>query len=218
MIRSLRVIAVLVGLAGVALVVVSGVRPWAYVTVPGVGGLDHLPLLGRKALPSVLPIALAAGAGVVVMATAARVIRFGVAAALVAGGVLVGLATHDARQNALSSATKALESTIGMFGQNSQLTLPAGILADGKAELTIWSLIAVGGGALIAASGVLGLLTGARWPDPAQRFETAGDRPLGAIGRPAGAMAPPGTSAGAIPPAADDARTWDALSRGDDPT
>jgi hypothetical protein len=195
-------VSILLGLIGAALVVVAGSRTWAHVSLPDLGGMNNLPLSGRQAAPTAIPIALAAGAGVIVMATAGRAIRFPVAAALVAAGALVGVASHDARHSAVSSAAKAMESAIGMANQKSVIKLPGDVLANASAELTIWPLLGILGGVLIALSGLAGLLTGASWPGPASRFEAA----------------TPGTSAGAGPAAPDDARTWDALSRGDDPT
>jgi len=206
--RLLRVIAVLAGLVGIALVVVAGTRVWAHVTLTGMS-MQDLPLSGRKAAPTAIPIALAVGAALFVMATAGRVLRLVVAVLVAAGGVGVVLVSQDARANATEIATRSLESTLGVFNQSSMIKLPPGLLSGAEQELTVWPLVSIAGGVLIALSGLIGLVTGLRWPGPASRFDSPVEaqvpQPV-----PAETRGPETRSTGT--------RTWDALSRGDDPT
>jgi uncharacterized membrane protein (TIGR02234 family) len=213
--RGFRLIAVLLGLAGIALVVVAGFRTWATVTVNDLPGVSDMPLSGRRAAPSVMPIALAAGAGVIVMVTSVRVIRLLVALALVAGGAGIAFTSLHARQDAAATLSRALETGIGMFNQNSSVKLPPGMLDGATADPTIWPWASLAGGVLVAVSGLLGVVTGAGWPGPASRFESGASAPVSQPGR---AAPPAGRTAPAGPAAVDDAQAWDALSRGDDPT
>jgi uncharacterized membrane protein (TIGR02234 family) len=65
--------------------------------------------------------------------------------------------------------------------------------------VSAWPWPTVAGGAVLALAGVAGIAGGRRWPAPGRRFEREEAAP--------GADGP-----------ADDAATWDALSRGEDPT
>jgi uncharacterized membrane protein (TIGR02234 family) len=68
--------------------------------------------------------------------------------------------------------------------------------ASAAVDLSAWPWPAVAGGVLMALAGVVAAVAGRAWASPSRRFEV------------------PSSSA----PAADDATTWDALSRGEDPT
>jgi Tryptophan-associated transmembrane protein (Trp_oprn_chp) len=213
-IKGSRVIAVLAGLAGIALILAAGFQIWAYVSIGNLPGVSDTPLNGRRAVPSAVPIALAAGAGVIVLVTSGRVIRYLVAGALLLAGAAVALNSLNARQNAIDTAGRALETISGLFGQSS-LIAPAGLLAGATARLTVWSWVSLAGGLLVALSGLIGLLAGGHWPGPAARFETTG-------GHRGGADASAGSGAAAHvradPGTVDEVSAWDALTRGEDPT
>jgi len=111
---------------------------------------------------------------------------------------------------------------------------------DGTAQVTAWPAVSAGGGVIIAAAGLVGLVRGRRWPGPSRRYErggepTSGPGPAGPpqlptpAPTPAPASAPAPVSDRATRPAspaspaspddrADRADVWDSLTRGEDPT
>ena len=70
----------------------------------------------------------------------------------------------------------------------------------GPVTLSAWPWPTVAGGVVLVLAGVTGAVAGRRWPAPGRRFEREEAAPAGADGP------------------ADDTATWDALSRGEDPT
>jgi hypothetical protein len=207
--RSARILTVVLGLAGVALVVLAGTRTWAHVTVLDLPGMTDVALGGRQAAPAVVPVALACGAAVVVLTLAGRVVRLLVALGLVGLGALVVSLTLAARDDAAGALVRSLRTGVGMFGGAVSVGVPQGLDADQtRTVLTGWPWLAVAGGVLLAVAGLVALLTGWAWPGPARRFE--------APGAAATPVPVPGGSADRGSAPMDDA--WDSLSRGDDPT
>jgi uncharacterized membrane protein (TIGR02234 family) len=124
-----------------------------------------------------------------------------VAVALLIFGGYVAVTSVRATHDSAGMLARALRTSFGLFSSRSELGAEAfgGSFTGTTAELTSWPWVAVVGGALIAVSGLVVLVRGGSWPGPASRFERA---------------SPP-----AAPRRQDDvAGTWDALSRGDDPT
>lgn len=197
-----RRLAILLILLGAVVVIFASTRIWARVEVPGVAGLPELTVSGRVAASSGIPIALAAAAGAFVLVTSARTVRFLVGLGLFLAGAWVALNSIMVSQDTGAQLANAMRDSLGLFTSRSNL----GALAFGasfgqaRAELTLWPWVAAAGGLLIALAGLLVMLRGAHWPGPADRYERAGAEP-----------SPEVADAGP-------ARTWDALSRGEDPT
>lgn len=207
-----RRVAILLVLAGAVVIIFASTRVWARVTVPGIAGMPELTVTGRVAASSGVPIALAAAAGAFVLVTSRRAVRFLVGLGLLLAGAWVTVNSIMVSQDTGAQLANAMRDSLGLFTSRSNL----GALAFGasfgqaRAALTVWPWVAAAGGLLVALAGLLVLTGGRRWPGPAERFErTAGASP----------EAPAGTTPAPEPvPDAAPARTWDALSRGEDPT
>jgi uncharacterized membrane protein (TIGR02234 family) len=208
---------VLLTLLGAGLVLLAGTRTWANVSIDtGPPGLSELTVAGRRSVPSAIPIALAAAAGAVVLATSGRGVRLLVAAGLVLAGAVVAISSVQAARDWGRALDAAAQETLGVSGTRAG---PDGTVfgaAAGEVDMTIWPWVCVVGGVVILLAGLLAVIGGRSWPGPTRRYERApgaADR-IGSAGRPGRAVA-----AGSAPGREDTpASTWDALSRGEDPT
>lgn len=227
-----RPAAVVTVLVGVGLVVLAGGRPWVSQALTGVPGVARATASGNQAAPAVTAVALAAAAGAVALALTGRIARRIVALLLVVAGLgVVGL-TVAILQNPGQAVLPAVQNATGRVG-----SLPSGPAAEPIA----WAWSAVVGGVLVLLGGLAALLGSGRWGTAGRRFETStgsaaespASRPpaAGEAGKAAGAgqTAEPDAasvrSASASPRSAagrtcrdQDLDTWDALSRGEDPT
>jgi uncharacterized membrane protein (TIGR02234 family) len=202
---------VLLALAGALLVLLAGTRTWATVNLAGgtFPGVSVLTVAGRRSAPEAIAIALAAAAGAVVLATSGRVVRF-----LVAGGLL--LAGAAVVVSGVRAATDHARAVAIAVQDSLHLTAEQGIGGDGtRVDVPIWPWVAVAGGGLVLLAGLLALLGGRFWSGPTRRYEQAATDPPAGAG-PAGPADPVATAA--TPRPAAPAATWDALSRGEDPT
>lgn len=169
-------VAVAVCLLGAAVLLIAAGRDW--VRIPA-SGLSRASLAEAVEADLVRALGLAALGGVVGIAAARRWGRLAVGVVL----VLVGL-------GAAALAAQA--------GAN---PVPAGDFLGGAPEgtPTAWPWVAVAGGALVVAAGLLVAVRGMRWSALAQRYD--------------GPQAPLADA-----PAETPVEIWDALSRGEDPT
>ena len=201
---------VLLVLVGALLVLLAGTRIWATVQLSGgtFPGGARLSVAGRRSAPEVIAIALAAAAGAVVLATSGRVVRFLVAAGLVIAGSVVVLSGLRAARDQAGAVMIAVQDSL-------HVTADRGFGGDStKVDISIWPWVAAVGGGLILVAGLLALWGGRSWSGPTRRYErlpassatsaTSVDRE-GSAGTPVGRPVAP-------------AATWDALSRGEDPT
>ena len=184
---------VLLALLGAGLVLLAATRTWA--TVEAVGalpGLSDLAVPGRHLAPGAIPIALAVAAGAIVLATSGRTVRFAVAAGLLVGAVVVVVNGVDGALDRTRTTATAVRDSLKVSG--------AGFAAGSTpVDVTIWPWVAVLGGVLIGLAGLLTLVGGRSWAGPTRRYEREkAAAPVSAEPNPAG--------------------TWDALSRGEDPT
>ena len=179
-----------VGLAllGAGLVLLSATRTWVTAAVPDLPAAD-VGVSGRQAAPVVVAVALAAAAAAVVLATSGRAVRLVAALALVAAGAGVVVATLAVVRDPAAAVRPAVTQATGVTGA-----------ATGPAELSFWPWPTLAGGVALVLAGAAGAAGGRRWPAPGSRFERED----------------PASAGGAA--AADDTATWDALSRGEDPT
>jgi len=204
----------LLTLLGALLILLAGTRTWATVTLAGSFlGLSELTVSGRGAAPAVIAIALAVGAAVIVLAVSGRVVRLLVAAGLViAGAVVVVTGVRFARDPGRAVVLALRDSLHVATGSSSW--------SGGTAvDFSIWPWAAAIGGALVLLAGLLGVIGGRSWSGPARRYERATGSPGSGPAGSAGPGASAGSNTGADPAVSvAPAATWDALSRGEDPT
>ncbi len=208
--------AILLVLAGAGLALLAGSRTWAHLGVSSnLPGLTGLVVTGRRAAPAEIPIALAAAAGAIVLATWGRVVRAVVGVGLVAAGVVVTFGAVRVIRSPDDAAAGAVRDALGVFSRGSGDGLDAlNTLFAGSGfsvDVTLWPRVAALGGLLIAVAGLLTLATGWSWPGPTRRY----DRPArtGAV-----PLQTPARTADDNPADLGSAGAWDALSRGEDPT
>ncbi|HST80158.1 MAG TPA: Trp biosynthesis-associated membrane protein [Kineosporiaceae bacterium] len=225
---------VLLTLLGAGLVLLAGTRTWATVKVDGaLPGLTTLTLTGGRAAPALIPVALAAAAGAIVLATSARIARFAVAAGLVLTGAAVAVDAARFAVDPDGAASAAVSANLGLFDDGSSRANGRSAILYGYSDVdfTFWPWVAVVGGGLILLVGVLTTIGGRAWSGPSRRYERApgpGAVPPGSAVRsdltePTGSIAgqrsaPVAAGRPGSSPAETPAATWDALSRGEDPT
>lgn len=192
--RSYALALVLLAVGAGALLLSAG-RVWASAAVGGAGlptlavavtGSDVAPALSALAV-----LALAGVAGLVATRSRGRVV---VGALLVLAGA--GTAWIAVQFALTASGATGAGATIAQVVAE-RTGSPAGAVVVGS----LWWLVALLGGVLVAAAGVLALLRGGGWPQMGRRYERDGAQP-----------AAPG------PRAARPESAWDQLDRGVDPT
>jgi uncharacterized membrane protein (TIGR02234 family) len=210
--RSRRAVIVLT-LLGAGLILLSASRTWATVRLTGALGVGHLPVGGRRELPAAIPVALAAVAAAVVLGIAGRALRVLVATGLAIAAVVLGLAAARAGQDTFRASSLAVRHSLGLIAAKG---VDAEVF-DNDTRFTFWPWVAVGGAGLIALAGLIGMARGWSWPVSGRRFERPGPRDGVALGQASDLAAPPGRPSVMAEKAAPRS-TWDALSRGEDPT
>jgi len=182
-----------VALAGAGLAMLAVTRPWATADVRDLPAAD-VSVSGRQAAPVVVALVLVVAAAAVVAGTAGRAVRLVAAAVLLAGGVGIVVASLAVAADAAGAVRPAVTQATGVTDAS----------RAGDARPTFWPYPAALGGALVAAAGAAALAGSRRWPAPGRRFEVGETT---------------ASTADAAARRADDATaTWDALSRGEDPT
>ncbi|MFF4649060.1 TIGR02234 family membrane protein [Streptomyces sp. NPDC001380] len=184
--RSLALM-LLLTLAGAVLVLWAVGRTWAEGSAAGLGRA-HLSVTGRQV--SGVPGALA----LVGLASAVAVLAVRRAGRL-AVGALVALAGAGA---AVAAALGAAD-TAAVDAEAARSTALAAASAT-RVTHTAWPWLAVAGGVLLCAAGLLTLLRGRDWPSMSSRY----DAPAGRARAPRREATP--------------ADLWNALDRGEDPT
>jgi uncharacterized membrane protein (TIGR02234 family) len=201
--------AVLLTLLGAGLIILACTRTWATVSLGGnLPGMSDLTVSGRRLAPAGIPVGLAAAAGAVVLLTSGRVVRVLVAAGLVVGGALLAVNAAQAAQDTSGAVTSALRDSLGVFSRSAS----GGLISSSgtHAEISVWPWPACLGAVLLLGAGLLVLIRGWYWPGPTRRYERSGAT-VPSTGRQSAPRSAPAADAGP-------AGTWDALSRGEDPT
>ena len=199
--ERMKLPSILTAIAGSALVLLSWSQPWfELVLAEGAGaqtGGAPIAVSGQAASPALAALALAglALAGALAIAGPGIRVVLGVLAVVLGGCIL--LASGVSLGDPVAAVAPAVAEATGVTGAE-----PTAALVR-SATATPWPIVAVVGGILVAASGVLVLATGTRWPVSARRYRGAR---LAADGR------------GAVSGADRAIDDWDELSRGDDPT
>jgi hypothetical protein len=176
---------------------------------------------GTVAAPGLVAAALVLLAAAGALGLVGRVGRWVVVVVVAAAGALVTASALGARSGSEAVATRAVAEATGV----SSLT--------GSVQVAAWPWVAAALGVLVLLAAVGLARASGRWAAPSDRHERRPGAPAPAA-TPARGTAPgdarrtstegtPGASSAttrgtAAPEAADERGTWDALSRGDDPT
>ncbi len=202
-------------LLGAGAVVLAGGRPWASRAVSGVPGLARVVASGTELAPAVTALALVVAAGAIALALAGRLARRVVATLVVLAGVTLLALVASVLRDPDGALAPAVVAATGQSGP----------VAAGPAAVTAWPWLAVAGGLLVVVGGLLALVAGGSWAVTGRRFTTpvpaaSGSGPAATSAEPAGQRATSAESAGQRATARRDRDldTWDALSRGEDPT
>ncbi|MDO5661671.1 MAG: Trp biosynthesis-associated membrane protein [Brachybacterium sp.] len=173
---------------------------WIQATAPDLaGGTLDVAVSGAAAAPAVVALSLVALSAALATALSGRLVRFVTGPVMVAAGIGAILAVLDLRRDPVGASRSAIAEATGMVG------------AGSTAEPTMLSLLPLVPAVLLVLLGALVLLIGGRWRQRTRfrREEEAGAAPSGAS---------PRADAPTVDPGEDPAGTWDALSRGEDPT
>jgi uncharacterized membrane protein (TIGR02234 family) len=179
--------AVLLGAAGAGLAAGFTGRTWATVTMRG--GPDLVPslqaLTGRSLSGGITALGLAGLAGIAALLATRGWARTAVGVLLTGFGVLIAV---------LAPLAVRGDNVVSAAADRTNLTRLTG---DLTVHVGGWWIVALLGGILLAAAGLLTVVRGRRWPGMSARY----DRP------------------GTAPRVGDDpASLWKSLDRGDDPT
>ncbi|GAA1885418.1 TIGR02234 family membrane protein [Streptantibioticus ferralitis] len=190
--RSLAV-ALLLGAAGAALVLLAAGKTWSTGTAPSAGSVIPVTATGKAVTGLPDALALVGLAALVAVFAVRRVGRLVVSAllALCGAGTVAACVTGAADTKALNAAAAKASGLTGTAVQH--------------VGHTGWPWVAAVGGLLLLLAGALAIVRGAAWPTMSSRYERAGGpRPQRAARR-----APDPEQPGEM---------WKALDRGEDPT
>jgi uncharacterized membrane protein (TIGR02234 family) len=190
--RSL-VLALLLGAAGAAVVLVAGGRTWSEGASTAVQGAVPLEASGRDVTGLPAALAVVGLAALVAVFAVRRIGRAAVASLLALSGAAVVLTSLLG-----VSDTAALES---------EAASATGLAQAGVEHVThtAWPWVSAAGGVLLLLAGLIALRHGHRWPVMSGRYERGGQAP----GRTR-------TPSAVDPDRPED--LWKALDRGEDPT
>jgi hypothetical protein len=193
------------------LVALTALPVW--ITATGANALGDavaIAVRGTVAAPGLVAAALVLLAAAGALGLVGRVGRWAVVVVVAAAGALVVASALGARPGATATAERAAADATGV----SNLT--------GAVQVAVWPWVAAALGVLVVVAAAGLARASASWVAPTDRYERAGAGGPAAAGA-AGAAAggPAAGSAGAAPAGGDEPderSTWDALTRGDDPT
>jgi uncharacterized membrane protein (TIGR02234 family) len=212
--------------AGAGLIILAAGRHWAGVEVVGAGTPISQALTGRDLAGPAAALGWAGLGGLAALLAVRGRARTAVGAVLLTFGAGAGYdsAAGVGRAHVLSAV--ADKSNLSAF-------------LSTDVHMGAWWAVSLAGGVLLAASGLLTIIRGGRWPGMSARYEPASGAPPTAVDPvvldPAvsdpvasdpvmsgpvvsDAVAPGAAAAGSGPADADPSRLWKALDRGEDPT
>jgi uncharacterized membrane protein (TIGR02234 family) len=186
--------AAVLALAGGALGLLSASRPWVHAVVQDpVLGRTTVTASGRQAAAVVPAVALVALAGGVALLLARTLGRRVAGIVLVLAGAAEVAATIGAIRSPKAGVSDLVARAVGAVGTT-----------DVSVQVTGWPWLAVAGGVLVVLAGALAVLRARHWDVRSSRYEPPAEASTGP------------EDGGAPEDGAPD--TWDALSRGEDPT
>lgn len=198
--------AVLATIVGSGLVLLSWSQAWfdlelADASAQGSG--EPIAVAGGIASPALAALGLAGLALVAALAIAGPAIRLVLGLVEVVLGACVLIASGISLGDPVAAVAPAVTEATGVTGSAPTAELVA------SATATAWPVAAVAGGVLLAAAGLIVLVTGSRWPSSSKRYRAA------RLDADDAATSVPPSDLAASDRAIDD---WDELSRGEDPT
>lgn len=194
------------------LVALTALPVW--ITATGANALGDavaIAVRGTTAAPGLVAAALVLLAAAGALGLVGRVGRWVVVVVVVAAGALVVASALSAPAGATATAERAAGDATGV----SNLT--------GAVQVAAWPWVAAALGVLVVVAAVGLARASASWVAPTDRYERAGAGTGASTGPAAGAAgAGSGSGSGTAPATGaaepDERTTWDALTRGDDPT
>lgn len=190
--RSLKLAAVLVLFIGGIVGLVAWSQIWVEFRVTGTSGMHTAS--GNAAAPALNALSIAALALGLAMTIAGRVFRFVLGPLAVLLGVCMAwqtlLATSDPKRAAASTATNLT----GVAGAKVSRDIVT------QASITGWAWLGLVAAIIVIAGGIIPLVAGRRWANGGRKYER------------------PSVRTEQIVDAENPVDTWDALTRGDDPT
>lgn len=191
--RGLTTVVLLGGVLGL----LASVQSWVHLKLlPGVATVESLSVAGKDISPSLTLVSLAALAAGLVLMIAGKGFRRVIAVLIVILGVGLSFTGVTVQVDALAGASASIEEVSGIAG-SAQATLIDDI------TVTVWPIVTVVIGAVLALSGILVLAFGGRWKTGGRKYESSGENKR---------KREAGTATG------DRISDWEALSDGDDPT
>jgi hypothetical protein len=153
-----------------------------------VASYQTVSVTGQVAAPALSALGLASIALAAALSIAGVIVRYALGGLQVAIGGLAVIVSVTALVNPVRSSLPAVTAVVGESGLTAVSALVTSL------SVSPWPWLAAGLGSLAALLGLVTLVTARRWPGPTRRYESA--------------------------PITDDspAASWDALSRGSDPT
>lgn len=195
--RVVKLLTILLVLAGGALALLSWSAPWVTLTLVEDAGSATIEVPGSVASPALAALGLAALALAAALAIAGPVIRVVLCLLSIVLAGCIGLAVGVSLADPLRASSAAISDRTGIAGAESVSGLVGSFVVSG------WPVAAIVSAALLLAAGVGAIAFGRRWPVSGRKYRT------GAVGW---ARRPEDR------PADRAVDEWDELSRGADPT
>ncbi|MDJ0377792.1 Trp biosynthesis-associated membrane protein [Cryobacterium sp. PH31-L1] len=211
--RRLKLILILAILGASALALLAWTQVWVHAEVglPD-AGTQVLQIDGAIAAPALTALALCGFALAGALTIAGRLIRIVLGALEVLLGVSVFLAAFLAVDDPSNASAAAVTAATGIAGHESiQLSVLGTIV-------TPWPYVAMAAAVLMAAAGVMVILTSARWPGPTRKYQAVRFESVTSADDSVSAAPFSGNSPPAKVAPSDSVGDWDDLSRGEDPT
>ncbi|WP_166784018.1 Trp biosynthesis-associated membrane protein [Cryobacterium suzukii] len=210
--RRLKLVLILTVLGASSLALLAWTQVWVHAEVglPD-AGTQVLQVDGAIAAPALTALALAGFALAGALTIAGRLIRVVLGGLEVLLGFSVFLAGYLAVEDPSQASAAAVTAATGIAGHESiQLSVLGTVV-------TPWPFVAMGAAVIMSATGVIVIVTSARWPGPTRKYQAVRFEP---VADPDGSVpALPVTGVASTEPApADSVGDWDDLSRGEDPT
>lgn len=187
--RRLKLVLLLGGIVASGAVLLTWTQAWFQVVLASGG---ELAVAGEVAAPALAALALSGAALGAALAIAGRIFRVILGVLEVAIGALVIYSALSAMGDPVLAAAASITATTGVSGEESVRALVESV------TVTVWPVVALIAGALLAVAGVLVVVTSSRWPSSSRKYQAVRLEPVDGEESSIG--------------------DWDSLSEGRDPT
>jgi uncharacterized membrane protein (TIGR02234 family) len=220
-------LALALGTLGGGVALLGAREPWARADFPPQNPLpgSAVAITGQDLAPAVAALAIAGLACLAAVIATRGLLRRITGALLAAFGAGISVVAARSTQTGHVAAVAAAHSPTPFGAGTAARAATAGVRPEIAMAAFPWWVIALAGGLLLVAAGVLTAGRGQRWPGMSSRYDSPAGTPgaarAGAPGSPAGSAA--GSAVGSpaaahISDPGDPAQAWEALDRGTDPT